>query len=96
MAAQMKTIYKYTLSELHQYQIVLMPKGAEILCAKEQGNNIFIWAIVDTSNENEARNFRIYGTGNEVSNEHIRYIGTAKINGGNLIFHIFEAFYDKP
>lgn len=71
-----------------------MPKGATILCAREQGNDVCVWAEVDPwQTMKELRYFDIYGTGHDISDEGVpprKYIGTAHLMNGRLIFHVFE------
>nr|DAQ23193.1 MAG TPA: hypothetical protein [Caudoviricetes sp.] len=83
----MKVIYKYQLSDWSE--TIKMPKDAEILTAHLQGENTYIWAMVETDNPTEERTFAIIGTGNP-----IKYIGEYKyintIFQGAYVWHIFE------
>lgn len=68
-----------------------MPIGAEILCVAEQGDRLYLWALVDPDAETEARAFVAYGTGHHISNpERLRFVGTALLCAGNLVLHVFE------
>ena len=83
----MKTIYKYPL--LDWSQTIQLPKDAQVLTAAKQGDNVFVWALVDTTNEPEPRTFTIIGTGNEiVQNGNLHHINTIFDNG--FVWHIFE------
>lgn len=88
----MKTIYKYRL-DMTDFQQVSLPKGAEILCVQSQHNIPNLWALVDTEQRREMRQFEIFGTGHEVKEDmgiDRKYIGTFQLNDGNLVFHVFE------
>lgn len=89
----MKRIYKYELSANNRQSIEL-PEGAQILTAQGQnGCNVCLWALVDPEQPPEQRYFEIFATGEPV---HVdmgverRYVGTAQLEGGRLIFHVFE------
>jgi len=87
--ALMKTIYKYPLSP--GGPPIEMPIGAEVLCAREQGDVICVWALVDTADASvRARTFQTFRTGHEIPDHPSRrYLGTALLPGGNA-FHVFE------
>ena len=87
----MRIIYKYPL-EVEDYQVVTMPKSAQILTVQAQRGKPCIWALVDTDNNPEKRYFRIAGTGHPIrlKDKLLRYIGTFQMIGGDLIFHVFE------
>lgn len=86
----MKTIYKYELSP--NDRPVMMLAGAEVLTAREQGDKICVWAKVDTAESMQSpRTFHVIGTGHEIpENPNLRNIGTAILQGGGLVFHVFE------
>ena len=88
----MKTIYKYELIPSGNTIIVSMPKDSKLLHIHEQRGDMFIWAMVDTDNEVEDRQFKIFGTGHEIpkDDEHLLYIGTVHLNHLELVFHVFE------
>ena len=85
----MSTIWKFILSPYNP--ATLMPKGAKILTAAEQREQLFIWAEVDPAAPTETRAFEIFGTGDEIPNDVDRqYIGTAFFHGGSRVFHVYE------
>lgn len=88
----MREIWKYALDP--KQPMAKMPTGAQVLCAAAQGDNVCIWAEVNPSIvEKEARWFDVYGTGHTIEDEGVnprRYIGTAFLHGGALVFHVFE------
>lgn len=89
---EMRTIRKYTLSEL-QRQYIEMPLNAEILCAQVQGINIVLYAMVETDNIiTKDRTFAIHGAGWDIGYDNQRYISTVMMPDG-LVFHIAEILY---
>jgi hypothetical protein len=60
---------------------------------REQGEEVMLWALVDTEAPLEVREFVVYGTGHRchaAENHKVNYLGTAHLNGGALVFHAFE------
>ena len=83
----MKTIYKYPL-EITDEQTVSMPIGAQVLSAQMQGNNLCIWALVDSDNFNCDRRVRIFGTGNTVVlDDNWKFVGS--VQERIFVWHIF-------
>ncbi|MGJ8680497.1 DUF7352 domain-containing protein [Paraglaciecola sp.] len=82
-----KVIWKYTLTPAILIEI---PKGAEILSVAEQNNEICLWALVDPNAELEAREFHVFGTGHNITIKGFDFIGTALLENGSLVFHVFE------
>jgi len=68
-----------------------IPKGAQILAVQAQRDEPCIWVIVDPLAPTETRRFRIFGTGHLIeTDEPLAYRGTCQLNGGALVFHVFE------
>ena len=89
----MKTIYKYNLSfPIDTIQEVEMPYGAQIISAKNQKEQICIWAIIDEEEErHEYRKFEICGTGTPIeSKKEMKFIDTVLMSQGTFVFHVFE------
>ena len=87
----MKTIWKFKIEITDGIIRVNLPKGSEILSFQCQHDVPTIWALCDPEEENEEREFCIYGTGHNISDiENKRFIGTAQQFGGGLIWHLFE------
>jgi len=84
----MKSIWKF---KLDPECTIDMPKGAQVLSVREQGEDICLWALVDPHAEKEQRRFVGFGTGHDVPGYPMNFIGTAHLHGGSLVFHIFEA-----
>lgn len=85
----MNTIHK-TILEISDKQSITIPSDAEIICAREQFDNVCIWyscSDVPLS----VRWIFIVGTGHPLPNQNTKYLGTASLREGNLILHVFEA-----
>lgn len=85
----MQQVFKYTLN-MTDITHVAMPQGGQVLSAQVQHGNVQVWALVDPSKPEEARTFRIAGTGHPIEHANIRFIGTVQMQGGSLVFHVFE------
>lgn len=71
---------------------VEMPAAAEILHFDVQHEELFLWALIDlATGETEPREFRLVGTGHRLEGDLGKHLGTAKLRGGELIVHLFEA-----
>lgn len=87
----MRTIYKYNLAVTDGIQKIQMPQNAEIISAQAQGNQIAVWAVVETIHSNEEREFVVYGTGDDLDVVgKIKHLGTVQFSSGALVFHVFE------
>lgn len=80
------TIWKATLKE--PSGILDLPEGAEILCAHEQFEEICLWFRCSPQAPKRSRAFAVVGTGHPAP-EDGEYIGTAFLQGGGLVFHVF-------
>lgn len=86
----MKTIYKYTLTT-EEMQKIELPEGAEILSVLSQNEEVCMWAMVNPDADKVIRTFAVIGTGWRLITEaNLKYIGTVQLNGGKLVFHVFE------
>ena len=96
----MKKVYKYPLNLDEPINFVVMPEGAQILCVQVQqpnGNTEFqtptpcLWALVDAGKKpKEMHKILTYGTGHQIHEENLKYIGSYQLDEGLLIFHVFE------
>lgn len=87
----MKKVYKYKVDLDHDYTTINLPYGAEVLYAREQFDDIYVWALVDQ--EEDLRypyGIRIAGTGHPIDDEGLQYLGSAHLDGGSLIIHVFH------
>lgn len=83
-----EVVWKYTLPKV--MNDVEMPSGATVLTVAEQDNEICLWARVDPAAERETRTFQVVGTGHAELDGTETYLGSAQINNGNFVFHVFE------
>lgn len=85
----MKSIWKFPLKAEGKQSIVI-PEGAVLLDVQTQHQIPCLWALVDPEAEQETRLVITHGTGHPVGEDTGAYIGTYQINGGSLVFHVFE------
>ena len=65
-----------------------VPEGSEFLTAREQGNDVVVWFRCDPKAANvERRKIATVGTGHGAPGW--RYLGSAHLHGGSLVFHVF-------
>jgi hypothetical protein len=87
----MKTIWKAEIV-IDDLQYITVPKGAKFLAAQPQHQNIALWYLCDPNAEKERRSIIMRGTGHHIDGElaeHLEYIDTFQIAGGDLVFHVF-------
>jgi len=87
----MERIFKYKIPIADEFELEL-PVGARILTFQVQYGEPVIWAIVEPGKEEKVNvRFRLYGTGHPIKHElnSYRYIGTAQMADGQLVWHLF-------
>jgi hypothetical protein len=85
--AMTKAIWKYTLER--DTQSIAAPIGAKWLCAHEQGNDVCVWAEVDTAEKELILYcFEEYCTG-EPFRVNGKYLGTCFFNNGSCVLHVY-------
>src|SRR5881396_3003294 len=93
-----RAVYKYTFL-IGDYFKLSLPKGAQILHVGTQPSHSFgpkasggcLWALVQPAAAKEEREFLLVGTGHPISpTDRLEHIGTFMLNGGALVFHLFE------
>src|SRR6478735_269049 len=97
----MSVIHKQTL-EMTAVQKLTMPRGAEILSVREQGESICVWyrfepevtdqhAPISSTVYTEHRWIVIAGTGHECPPaSKSKFLGTCMSLAGRFVWHIFE------
>ena len=87
----MKTIWKYPI-DLDDRQRIRFRKGAQILKANMQGEQLCIWALVDSEAKEEYREIAIFGTGHEIPEDlNLKFIST--VANPPFVWHIFEVLF---
>lgn len=69
-----------------------MPYGAKLLTVQTQNGHPVLWALVDTSHQEENRTIEMRGTGHPMLNaDPDKYLGTFQYLANKLVFHVFES-----
>jgi hypothetical protein len=86
------TVWKFPIdAESGPIAQITMRKNAQILTAQMQGSTLCILALVNEfESSNEIRTIEIIATGQSFSPTPRKYISTFQVDGGALIFHVFE------
>jgi len=95
MTTETLTVWKFQ-PRIADVAVVEMPKGARILRAGIQGVTFCVWALVDPKAPMAERRIRIAGTGHDIAPSHTEtYVNTFEMNGGALVFHVFDLGEDR-
>jgi hypothetical protein len=92
----MKKIWKFHCDIQDGSILISMPDGAEIITVQMQHGGPCIWAIVDDTSTWVYRRFRWVGTGHPMGDDPMRHVGTVQLEGGVLVFHLFELLPATP
>ena len=85
------TVWKTELQGA-DYQQIEVPEGAEFLTAHEQNGGICVWYRCDENAPKVRRGIYLLGTGHDAPDPaSTRYVGTAFMQGGLYVFHVFES-----
>lgn len=86
----MLAVYKYPVP-VNDTFIIDMPEDGKLLTVDMQHGQPQLWALVDSSRKKVPRHFRLAGTGHPIDDrEPLEYVNTFQVDGGSLIFHLFE------
>jgi hypothetical protein len=86
----MKTIHKFGISR-RGISKISVPKNAYRLTADMQGQNIFIWMLIDCeTTDREIQEYIVLATGEAVSIEALDHVST--IQEGPYVWHVFQIF----
>lgn len=86
----MKRIYKYAL-DLQDTITVRAPRVLRWLHCDVQHGHPVLWGEVDIETQEREHVLVLRGTGHDMTGEEGRHIGTIMLQGGALVFHLFEA-----
>ena len=67
-----------------------MPIGSRVLSVQSQHGSPQMWALVDPEKSTELRQFAFYGTGHPMPDDPGKFVGTFQVDGGDLVFHLFD------
>lgn len=85
-----KTVWKYPLAVADE-QTIEVPFGPQFLCVQNQDGRPCLWALVDPDSGKGKRRIITMGTGHVRNDVMVRdYIGTYQLQGGGLVFHVFD------
>jgi hypothetical protein len=83
----MREVFKYPLNR----DVILLPKEAEILHVGAQRDSLYVWALVDPSENDLQPRMRVAGTGHPIGNMELgKFHGTHILGDGSLVFHVWE------
>jgi hypothetical protein len=82
-------IFKYP-APIGDSLVLEMPRRAKVLTVQLQHGLPQIWALVEDDGSAVPRAFRWFGTGHTVERTAGSYVGTVQLEGGALVFHLFE------
>jgi len=79
-------VFKYPLNK--SIQTIEIHVGARPLTVQVQHGKICLWALCDEDMPLGEMEIAVVGTGHPAP-EDAKYIGTAQLNEGTLVFHVF-------
>lgn len=96
----MRSIYKYKLEHPPEpyptTREIEMPEGSQLLHVHEQGEDIYVWAEVNTSRKPVKYRYCIFNTGEDIRpSPNMNYIGTVHIRyvtaDGSIVYvhHVY-------
>lgn len=84
-----RKIFKYRVQMQDTFELKV-PIDTEFLSVQKQHGEVELWALLDPAKESETRTFRLAGTGHEITNPDLSYIGTVQVMHDSLVWHLFE------
>lgn len=85
----MRTVWKYKIPLVDTVWLEL-PVGAKILKVAQQGEGVFLWALVDPEAPRDYVHLRVAGTGHEIAQDDAEHVDSFLMDGGRLVFHVFQ------
>ena len=86
-------VWKWTLlvPQRNSHTSLQVPAGSAFITAREQHDQICVWGLVDPDEtRREEKKLRVVATGQDLGEGRFRYLGTAHLDGGRSIFHVFQ------
>jgi len=86
----MQVVFKYPIEITDTFSLML-PKNAQLLSVQFQHDTLCLWVLVNRSQPEEERRFRLAGTGHPIlqSEEQLKFIGTCQLSA-SFVVHLFE------
>ena len=84
----MNTIWKYEL-ELVDYQEIEVPESYEILTVQVQHYRPCMWVRLNPEMKTVKIPIYIYGTGDYLKANNLKYLSTFMRSNSSLVFHVF-------
>jgi len=88
----MNVIYKYQIFP-GDMQVLEIPQDSKILCVQTQGGEPQMWVQQYTEGSLTQKEIYIIPTGATFDADDKKYIGTFQLNGGTLVFHVYESVF---
>lgn len=85
-----RAVWKFVIEPMQTH--MKMPKGARLLTAAEQRGEVCVWAEVDPTARKVLRKVMAIPTGGLCTG--LSYVGTAHLQRGSLIFHVYDGGED--
>lgn len=82
------TIWKTTIPPFVSH--IKVPRGAELLIAREQFGHVCVWYRCDPQAPLQDREIKVVMTGGDAMGDGWRYLGMAALQEGAIIVHVFE------
>lgn len=79
-------IYKYTLDMCERQSIKLQGRILSVAC---QGDSVVLYALYDEQKDARTAEIQLVGTGHLLPVDDWRFIGTAIMADGTLMWHVF-------
>jgi hypothetical protein len=83
---KMQTVYKYGIP-VGDDVIISMPTNARPLSVGMQGETMYVWALVNPTEDNTLFRFSVRGTGHQLRGDEGEFINT--VFAGRFVWHVF-------
>jgi len=92
----MRVVHKFNLNIGET--VIDLPTSAKTLHVEQQYGQLQLWVETTPGEPTFERHYRVFGTGHpidEVAGLEITYVGTALMEGGAFVAHVYQAVPDK-
>ena len=88
-------IFKYEIPITDEIISMELPESYGLCDVQNQGDKIYMWAVIDIHAKLVTRHFKIVGTGHQIMDiEHLYFLRTVVMPNG-LVWHIFEVNHNE-